>query len=91
MMISTGEVVHSATGRKLSPAPKIDCTSDRKCLNTIKRIHEWLKKEAIEECKAVGNELALLLVSNIDLKNVSPSDVDEMILFDKEFAGLSKR
>ena len=76
MMISTGQICKSKSGRELSPAPKIDCTSDRKILNTQKRIYEWLKKEAMKELE--GNEFAFRMIGCIDINNISPSDVETL-------------
>jgi len=92
-MLSTGLVLKSATGRELSAAPRIDCTSDRKTLNSMKRVHFWLKEEALQECVHVGNEHAEIMVKSVDLTNLTNADVDmmNMILFDVDFAGLSKR
>jgi len=88
MMLSTGQVVFSATKRQLSPVPNIDCTSDRKSLNSLKRMRSWLKEEAIKECEAVKNYHAKRMVSSISLSNITTSDIDmlNMILFDEDFA-----
>lgn len=85
MMLSTGLIVKSVNGRTLSPAPRIDCTTDRKCKLTLDRVNEWLRKEAIEECKLLKNEFAQQMMELINIKNISKSDIDmmNMILFDE--------
>jgi hypothetical protein len=91
-MLSTGMILKSASGRELSPAPRIECTTDGKTRNTLKRVRAWLKKEAIKECEHVKNDFAKQMIEAIDLSNTSPCDIStmNMVLFDKEFEGLSK-
>lgn len=93
IMIESGGIYKSATGRELSAAPRVDCTSDRKCLNTLKRMHKWLKEESIKECEACKNDFAKMMVESIQLNNISTSDIESMnmILFDPEFSTLAKR
>jgi len=83
MMISTGEVLKSKSGRQMSPAPRIDCTSDRKTLNTLKRVREWMKQEALLECRALKQYFAEQIINCINVLNISQSDIDTLndILF----------
>lgn len=77
LMIGTGDILKSRSGRQLSPAPKIDGTGPRKTLNTIKRMDEWLKKEAIIELRERdNNDFGARQVEMIDLNNISQSDRD---------------
>lgn len=47
--IGTGDVIISATGRSLTPVPRIDMTTDRKSKASLKRLDEWLCEEARQE------------------------------------------
>ena len=55
-LLGTGEIVKTTTNRDCTPFPKVDCTTDRKCINTIKRVDAWLKENAILEAQSQKNE-----------------------------------
>jgi hypothetical protein len=83
-MIVTGDVFTTPSGRTTTPAPKIDCTSERKTLNTIKRLHQWMIDEARKEAEATKNDFLGVQLSGMSVKNLSQSDIDTLnyILFD---------
>lgn len=69
--ISTGVILKSKSGRELSPVPKIDCTTDRKITNSLKRMFNWMKDEAIKEC----NDFVKPIVSRMNPDKMSNADV----------------
>jgi len=81
MMIETNGQYISKSGRKLSPAPKIDATTSRRINASIKRIDKWL----LEECKkeTANNDYVQTLLKAVNLNNMSPADRDMLneILF----------
>jgi hypothetical protein len=66
----------SKSGRKLSKLPKIDLSTEGKITNTIKRLNQWLLKEAKIEMQHCSYSLGLL--ESINLKNITVSDQDTM-------------
>lgn len=84
-MLADGEVVLTATGRKTTPFPKLDTTTNRKTGNTLKRVDQWLMDNAVEEAKTRGDEFNLRQFEQ-NRKKPSPADKDsaEMYLFDKD-------
>lgn len=84
-MVETNQILKSRGGRVMSPAPKIDCTSNRRCHNTLKRLHTWLREEAIIESRKSGNEFGAALLSRIDPQRCTDSDIAMMnlVLFDE--------
>jgi len=82
LVIQTGVVLRTKSGRETSPAPKIEATSDRKTNNTLKRMHSWLLEEARKEVE--GDEWQTLLLKGMDVDNLSQSDQDHinLVLFD---------
>ncbi len=73
-MMGTGEIATTATGRKTTPYPKIDTTTNRKAINTVKRVDKWLTDNAIAEAKSRGDEFNLLQFEGMDAKKLSPAD-----------------
>lgn len=82
-MIKTGEVLTSATGRIMSSAPKIDCTTERKITLTLARVNVWLRHEAIQESISRNNTLAeqQFRALPIDGKKYTPADLDALNLY----------
>jgi hypothetical protein len=80
------EIVLTATGRETTPFPKLNWGSNRKAINTTKRVDQWLIENARAEAKARGDDFNSLQFDNMDLKNLSPSDKDsaELYLFGNE-------
>lgn len=60
VFIGKGDVVFSKSGRQLTPVPDLSSQTDRKATASIKRLHQWLRDNAIEEAKATGNRIAEL-------------------------------
>ncbi len=82
-LIASGEQLYSATGRKISPAPKIDTSSKLKLAGSIKRMNQWLYDEAMKEAVETGSDWNQTLIKGISVKSLSQSDKDTLnqILF----------
>jgi hypothetical protein len=80
--LAAGEKVLTATGRETTPFPKVDIDSNRKAINTVRRVDAWLMDNAILEAKARGDDFNLL---QFEANRVKPSQADkdsaEMYLF----------
>jgi hypothetical protein len=83
IMLATREIVLSSTGRETTPFPKVDCTSEGKAKNTLKRVDLWLMDNAIAEAKSRGDDFNLRVFEACRTK---PSQADrdsaEHYLFD---------
>lgn len=60
MMLSEGEVVLTRSGRPTTPFPKIDCPTNKKSINTLKRVDKWLWENAIKEAESRDDRYNLL-------------------------------
>ena len=69
----------SISGRKLTPFPKMDYSTNRKGINSDKRLCSWLYLNAVKEVE--NDTYRSCLMKAIDLKNLSPSDKDTLNLF----------
>lgn len=76
MLLAENETATTVTGRTTSPFPKVDVTTNRKAANTVKRVHQWLVDNFIEEAKSRNDEFALLVLSS-DGK-LPPATLDAM-------------
>ena len=83
LKIGTGDLFRSRSGRELSPAPKIDTSTEGRLRNSLKRLQRWLLEEAKKEAEYSGNDLERISLKVIDLKNLSQGDLDtiNLILF----------
>ena len=84
LVIETGVVLRTKSGRETSPAPKIDASSDRKANATILRMNAWLLDEAKKEAEASGLTFVSTLLNGINPARMSQSDQDQvnLVLFD---------
>lgn len=82
-MFSSGEIVHTKTGRDTTCFPLCKYDTPQKAHNTIKRINSWLYDNAKFEAEARRDSCALLLFSSMNVKNLKKSekDVIESYLF----------
>lgn len=85
MMFESGEIAITSSGRLTKPFPKIDTSTDRKTLTTIKRINDWLVKEGVSEASETGNEWMLTILPKDNI-NLSQSDIDTL----NEYLSLQK-
>lgn len=49
MMLSSGEVVTTVSGRQTTPFPVVKLDTHRKSLNTVKAVDRWLMSNAADE------------------------------------------
>ena len=77
----------STSGRVLSPKPRVDLTTERKSQNSVRRIHAWVRREALLETRHRGDRWAELLIEATDPKNLSAADIEHFntVLFDREY------
>lgn len=52
MKLGEGEQVLTATNRLTTPFPRVDLTTERKAIATLKRVDQWLIDNAIQEAEA---------------------------------------
>ncbi len=86
LVVETGVVLRSQSGREMAPAPKVDTTGVRKTQNTVGRIDAWLLDEAKKEATAADNDYLGTLLGGINPKKMSQSDRDTIndVLFGDE-------
>lgn len=60
LMVKTGDLLESCNGRKLSPVPKIDVSTERRTTLSLQRLDAWLLREALQE--AHNNDYLTLLL-----------------------------
>lgn len=79
--LAEGEIVRCPDGFLTSPFPKIDLTSNRKASNTLKRVDEWLMRNAYN--KASFNKDEYNMINFMSTKNITQSDKNcaELYLF----------
>lgn len=54
--LEAGEVVLTASGRETSPFPKIAIDTNRKAINTLKLVDQWLMQNALDEARARSDD-----------------------------------
>ena len=76
--------VLSKSGRKLQ-LPKnnlrIRLETSRKCQNDINTINQWLIDQCIEECEINNDNYNIIFFKNMNIKNMTVSDIDSMNLY----------
>lgn len=77
-MVESGEKLLSASGRELSPVPKIDTTGPGKLNNSSKRLNNWMYEEALKEAREARNDWNETLLRAIDPNKMSQSDQDTL-------------
>ena len=73
----SGTVFTSASGRRLSPFPQVDYSTNRKHKASNAKVAAWLLDEARKE--AAPNEWRSLLIRGRKADNLSPSDVRDLV------------
>ena len=82
MHLSAGETVITTTGRETTPFPKVDITTHRRAVNTVKRVDQWLMQNAIDEAVAHDDEFNLLqFKANLDRPQQADKEGAELYLF----------
>lgn len=62
-MVEAGQAVKSRRGRVLSAVPALHFGSDRKAVNSLRRLDVWLLEEAIREARWVQADAEFKLVA----------------------------
>lgn len=91
MAIKEGDILHSVTGRALSPVPRYKTKSGNKwTLKLLLNFDAWKVKEAVLEAQSRGdkwNEMLLSQISIVNAKSYSQADMDfvgDYLFGDKE-------
>ena len=81
-----GQVLKTTSGRQTSPFPKLTFGTKMKDRNSTRLVDDWLRTNAIDEATSRGDQHALRMFGNADLKNMSPADRDsfEAYLFGEQ-------
>lgn len=84
--LAEGETVLTITGRETSPFPKLDFETNRKTLNSLKRVQLWLHSNAVAEAIARNDEFTLMNLGPSDCKKFTQAilDLAEYYLFEFE-------
>jgi len=83
--LAIGEVVTTASGRKTTPFPKFDFSTNGKASASEKRVAQWFMDNAIAEAEARGDDFNLpQFKRNRDKPSQSDKDSAEMYLFGEE-------
>lgn len=82
MMLSSGQVVTTATGRQTTPFPKFSTDTPRKTSHAVKNVENWLMQNALAEAQARGDEFnALQFQANMKKPSQADKDSAEYYLF----------
>lgn len=73
-----GEVVQTSSGRETTPFPKISTNSERKLSMTLRRVEEWLQKNALAEAESRGDEFNALQFRNENPGKIPKAVKDSM-------------
>jgi len=78
MKLGQGEIVSNKYGYQTTPFPKIDLNTNRKALNTLRRIDEWLITNAYNFSVMRNDDYMKFQfeIMNKNIKNLSQSDKD---------------
>lgn len=92
LVIETGVVLRTKSGRETSPAPRIDGTTSRKLTVSLKNMENWLVDEAIKEAEAIKNNFVLTQFKAMKGRTLSQSDKDSVnfFLFENELGPTQK-
>lgn len=63
-MLTTGEIIQTASGRPTTPFPKIATDTARKLSMTLRKAEEWLQSNAVLEAESRGDEFNALQFRN---------------------------
>lgn len=79
--IQPGAIQKSATGRKLTPFPKVDVSTPMKAKFTENRVNKWLIENAQAEAKARGDKFNGRTWTLESAHNLSPADKDMAAMY----------
>jgi hypothetical protein len=75
-MLCEGEITLTATGNRTTPFPKIDFSTNRRSINTLKRSNKWLLANAITEAEIRIDTYNLIIFKSLKLNNLSTNDIE---------------
>lgn len=78
MMLGEGDVATTASGRTTTPFPKVDFDSNRKAINTEKRVQAWLQENAIAEAESRGDDYNARIFRNETPGRIPQASKDAM-------------
>ena len=78
MMMSSGEVVETSSGRQTTPFPKVNVKTDRGTAATLKKVEAWLQENAVAEAESRGDEFNALQFKNETPGKIPPASKDSM-------------
>lgn len=82
MMLSSGQIATTASGRTTTPFPKFSTETPRKTSLAVKNVENWLMQNALAEANARGDEFnALQFQANIKKPSQAGKDSAEYYLF----------
>jgi len=83
MMLTSGQVVTTITGRQTTPFPKFSTDTPRKTSHAVKNVENWLMQNALAEAQSRGDEFnALQFKANMKKPSQADKDSAEYYLFD---------
>jgi len=76
--LGEGDTAYNTHGFITTAFPKIDLTNNRKTINTLKRIDEWLINNALLFARSRNDTYMVLQFEQVlkNMKNISQSDKD---------------
>lgn len=80
MLLSSGEIVLTATGRETTPFPRVDLGTNRRAQNTLRRVDRWLMQNALDEAIERCDRFNARQFS-LHLNKPSPSDKDSAEIY----------
>jgi hypothetical protein len=81
MRLLPGEQPQTTSGRFCTPFPKANCGTERKAVNAVKKIGEWLRDNAIQEARSRGDDHNLRIIDGIRSGKASQADRDFMHMY----------
>jgi hypothetical protein len=79
-MVGSGDVVTTISGRRTSPAPRLDFTTDRKATSSSKRLDAWLVEEAVAEAEHRDDDFNLVTFSGLStLSNGDRTNINDYL------------
>ncbi len=78
MMLGSGEVATTSSGRKTTPFPKLNLNTNQGTGRTINKVHEWLIKNATDEALSRGDDFNARIFAAEKPNNLPPASVESM-------------
>lgn len=81
MMLESGQIVTTATGRRTTPFPKVTLNSPRAANSTMARVDAWLLANAVAEAEARSDRFNLLQFQAENPRGIPQASKDAMELY----------